>query len=569
MNEKTSTKTISNSDYEELIKKTLSFEKNIEKSVVEGKVISVDKNNVVIDVGLKSEGRVPISEFVRTNQDPEINVGDTVNVYIDRIDSRNGETKLSREKAIKQTSWKKLQASFETGKTVVGIPFSRVKGGLTVDLEGVIAFLPGSQIDSRPLFKDTKEFLNKPIDLVILKMDQLRGNIIVSRKAIIDKELRSKRDKLLSSIKEGSIIKGNIKNITDYGAFVDLGGIDGLVHITDISWKKINHPSEILSLGSEINVKILKFDEENTRLSLGIKQLSDDPWEKVDEEFDVDKKYTGKIININDNGVSISLKENFEGFIQLQDLNWLKKPPPPSKLFQDDQTIEVKVLSIDHEKKRLNCGVKQLKKNPWENITAIYKVGDTIDAEIVNKVDYGIFVKIYEEIDGMVHISDLSWNEDENASILNSLQKGNTIKVNILEIDQQKERVSLSVKHLTSDPVTDYISKNPIKSIVTGEIIDTNDKGIIVNLSKNINGFIKKSNLSKNKNEQKIDRFAKKEKIDSMIIAYDEKLRKINLSVKDMEDHEEKEALSQYGSSDSGASLGDILGEALDKKNSA
>ena len=569
MNEKTNTKTISNSDYEELIKKTLIFEKNIEKSVVEGKVLSVDKNNVIIDVGLKSEGRIPISEFVRTNQDPEINVGDTVNVYIDRIDSKNGETKLSREKAIKQTSWKKLQVSFETGKTVVGVPFSRVKGGLTVDLEGVIAFLPGSQIDSRPPFKDTKEFLNKPIDLVILKMDQLRGNIIVSRKAIIDKELRSKRDKLLSSIKEGSIIKGNIKNITDYGAFVDLGGIDGLVHITDISWRKINHPSEILSLGNEINVKILKFDEENTRLSLGIKQLSDDPWKKVDEEFDVDKKYTGKIININDNGVSISLKENFEGFIQLQDLNWLKKPPPPSKLFQDDQTIEVKVLSIDHEKKRLNCGVKQLKINPWENITTIYKIGDTIDAEIVNKVDYGIFVKIYEEIDGMVHISDLSWNEDENASILNSLQKGNTIKVNILEIDQQKERVSLSVKHLTSDPVTDYISKNPIKSIVSGEIIDTNDKGIIVNLSKNINGFIKKSNLSKNKNEQKIDRFAKKEKIDSMIISYDEKLRKINLSVKDMEVHEEKEALSQYGSSDSGASLGDILGEALDKKNSA
>jgi len=569
MNENINTKTISNSDYEELIKKTLSFEKNIEKSVVEGKVISVDKNNVVIDVGLKSEGRVPISEFVRTNQDPEINVGDTVNVYIDRIDSRNGETKLSREKAIKQTSWKKLQASFETGKTVVGIPFSRVKGGLTVDLEGVIAFLPGSQIDSRPLFKDTKEFLNKPTDLVILKMDQLRGNIIVSRKAIIDKELRGKRDKLLSSIKEGSVIKGNIKNITDYGAFIDLGGIDGLVHITDISWKKIHHPSEVLSLGNEIDVKILKFDEENTRLSLGIKQLSDDPWKKVDEEFDVDEKYTGKIININDNGVSISLKENFEGFIQPQDLNWLKKPPPPSKLFQDDQTIEVKVLSIDHEKKRLNCGVKQLKTNPWENITAIYKVGDTIDAEIVNKVDYGIFVKIYEEIDGMVHISDLSWNEDENASILNTLQKGNTIKVNILEIDQQKERVSLSVKHLTSDPVTDYISKNPIKSIVTGEIIDTNDKGVIVNLSKNINGFIKKSNLSKNKNEQKIDRFAKKEKIDSMIISYDEKLRKIILSIKDMEDHEEKKALSQYGSSDSGASLGDILGEALDKKNSA
>ena len=568
MKEKTNTTTISNSDYEILLNKTLSFEKNKERSIVEGKIVSIDKNNVIVDAGLKSEGKIPLSEFVRPRQNPEINIGDTINVYIDRLDSKNGETKLSREKAIKQASWKKLQTSFDQGTTVMGTPFNIVKGGLSVDLEGVIAFLPGSQIDSRPIFKDTRELLNKPIDLVILKMDKLRGNIVVSRKAIVEKELRKKRDKLLSNIKEGSIIKGKIKNITDYGAFIDLGGIDGLVHVTDISWKKINHPSEILTLGNDIDVEVLKFDEENTRLSLGIKQLTPDPWAKIDEEFKVNEKYKGKITNINDSGVTVSLNKSFEGFIQLNDISWLKKPPHPSKLFQNDQLIEVMLLEIDYEKRRLNCGTKQLKQNPWENILNVFKVGDTIDTEIVNKVDYGIFVKIYEEIDGMVHISDLSWNENENTSILNSLQNGDKIKVSILEIDNQKERVSLSVKHLTIDPYVDYISKNPIKSIVTGEIIDTTDKGIIINLSNNIHGTIKKTNLSKDKNEQKVERFAKGEKIDSMILSYDKKLRKINLSLKDKEIHEEQEALSQYGSSDSGASLGDILGEALNKKDS-
>lgn len=568
MNEKINSKIISNSDYDELIKKTLSFENKKENSIVEGKIISIDKNNVVIDVGLKSEGKVPLSEFIRPGQEPEINIGDVIKVYIDRLDNKFGETKLSREKAIKQASWKKLQTSFEKRKTVVGIPFNRVKGGLSVDLEGVIAFLPGSQIDSFRVFKDTKELLNKPLDLVILKMDKLRGNIVVSRKSITDKELQEKREKLISSIKEGSVIKGKIKNITDYGAFVDLGGIDGLIHVSDITWRRIAHPSEILSLGKEIDVKVLKFDEENTRLSLGVKQLTTDPWEKVDEEFKVNEKYSGKIISLNDNGITISFNDNFEGFVPLQDLSWSKKVSHPSKLFKYDQSIEVKLLEIDYEKRRLNFGIKQLEKNPWENILNVYNVDDTIDTEIVNKVDFGIFVKIYETIDGMVHISDLSWNENDNASILDSLNKGQKIKVKILEIDKQKERVSLSIKHLVNDPVEDFISKNPVKSIVTGEIIEIDDKRITVNLSKNINGFIKKSNLSKNKSEQKIERFAKGEKIDSMIISYDNKLRKINLSIKDKEAHEEQEALSQYGSRDSGASLGDILGEALNNKNS-
>ena len=569
MKEKNNTNSITNSDYEELIKKTLSFEKNKENSIVEGKIISIDKNNVVIDVGLKSEGRIPLSEFTRPGQEPEINIGDLIKVYIDKLDSRFGETKLSREKALNQASWKKLQSSFEKRETVVGIPFNKVKGGLSVDLEGVIAFLPGSQIDSFRVFKDTKELLNKPIDLVILKMDKIRGNIVVSRKAITDKELEEKRKKLISNMKQGWIIKGKVKNITDYGAFIDLGGIDGLIHVSDLSWKKINHPSEILSIGKEIEVKVLKFDEENIRLSLGIKQLTDDPWENIDGEFKVNKKYSGKIVNLNDNGIIISLNENFDGFVHLQDLSWSKKISHPSKLFKHDQLIDVQLLEIDHEKRRIICGIKQLEENPWENILNVCKVGDTIDTEIVNKVDFGIFVKIYETIDGMVHISDLSWNENENASMLDSYKKGQKIKVKILEIDKIKERVSLSIKHLSNDPYDDFIKNNPVKSIVTGEIFDMDDKRIIVNLTENISGLIKKSNLSKNKTEQKIERFAKGEKIDSMIISYDKKIRKINLSIKDKEDHEEQEALSQYGSKDSGASLGDILGEALNNKNSA
>tara|TARA_B100001123_G_C15308890_1_gene1023636 strand:+ start:499 stop:2208 length:1710 start_codon:yes stop_codon:yes gene_type:complete len=568
MNLKTNNKTISNSDYEELLKKTFSFEKNKEKSIVEGKVISIDKNNVVIDVGLKSEGRVPLSEFVRPNEEPNINVGDSISVYIDRLDGKNGETKLSREKAVKQASWKKLLISFEEGKIVAGTPFSRVKGGFSVDLDGVVAFLPGSQLDTRPLLKNTKELLNKPLDLVILKMDKLRGNIVVSRKAIIDKELKAKRNELLANIKEGSIIKGKVKNLTDYGAFIDLGGIDGLVHVTDISWKKINHPSDVLSIGKDIEVKILKFDEENTRLSLGIKQLTEDPWENVEKEIKVNERCNGKITNINDNGVTLSLSQNFEGFIQLQDLSWLKKPPHPSKFLQHDQDVEVMILEINNEKRRINCGIKQLKENPWENIANVHKIGDILETEIVNKVDYGFFVKIYEEIDGMVHISDLSWNDDENVSILSSLKKGEKIKVKILEIDKQKERVSLSVKHISNDPVSNFIKNNPVKSIVTGEIIDTDEKGITVNLSENITGFIKKSNLSIEKNEQKIERFAKGEKVDSMIINFDQKLRKIQLSIKDKEIFEDQKTLSKFGSEDSGASLGDILGEALNKKNS-
>ena len=375
---------ITNTQYEKLISKSINKKDSKEKSIVEGKVIAIENDVVIVDVGLKSEGRIPISEFVRPGKEPEIKIGDKIEVFLDKVDGINGETKLSREKAIKQAAWNKLQECFNDGKTVQGVPFNRVKGGLSVDLDGVLAFLPGSQIDSIKSTNDNKELLNKPLDLMILKMDKYRGNIVVSRKAISDIELQEKRSKLLSKISEGSILDGKVKNITDYGAFIDLGGIDGLVHVTDISWKRINHPSDELVIGSEVKVIVLKYDEKITRLSLGIKQLSKDPWEELDSKFKLDENYKGKITNITDNGVTIEIEENFDGFISTQDLTWLKKPPHPSKLVQLNDELEVKLIEIDKEKRKLNFSLMILKENPWDKLKEKFKIGYIVETEIVN-----------------------------------------------------------------------------------------------------------------------------------------------------------------------------------------
>ena len=558
---------ITNSEYEDLISKSIDSKQNKEKTIVDGKVIAIENETVIVDVGLKSEGRIPISEFSRPGQNSEVQVGDSLKVFIDRVDGPNGETNLSREKAIKQASWNTLQQSFENNKVVTGIPFNKVKGGMSVDLDGVVAFLPGSQIDSRLLINDSKELLNKPIELMILKMDKYRGNIVVSRKVISDNELKEQRKKILSNINEGSVLDGKIKNITDYGAFIDLGGIDGLVHITDISWKKVNHPSDFLKIGEDIKVKVLKYDEEITRLSLGIKQLSNDPWEEIDNNFKVNTDYEVKVFSINDQGVSISINEDFDGFIQINELSWLKKPPHANKMVQLNDKLLVKLIEINKEKRKLFFSLKQLKTNPWDKISEEFNIGDKIETEIVNKVDFGIFVKVYDEIDGMIHVSDLSWKESECVNLLQELKKGNKISVKILDIDVKKERISLSVKHLEKDPIEEFISKNPVGSTVSGKIRSIDEKGLNLELSDNIIGFIKKTNLAKDKLEQKTERFAVDESIDSMIISHDQKARRINLSIKDLEIDEEKKVLSKYGSSDSGASLGDILGSALGKKD--
>ncbi len=566
MNQEISNK-ISNSEYDALISNTLQNSSAKEKTITKGKIISIENEIVTIDVGLKSEGRVPISEFSRPGQNLEIQVGDETEVFIENVDNSNGETLLSREKAIKQKAWHDLQLSFNENKVVTGVPFNRVKGGMSVDLNGVIAFLPGSQIETRQIIKDTKELLNKPLELMILKMDKYRGNIVVSRKAITENELKEQRNELLKNIKEGSIIEGKVKNITDYGAFIDLGGIDGLVHVTDISWTKINNPSDILELNSEIKVKVLKFDEELARLSLGIKQLSENPWETVNEKIKINEKILCKVVNMNDNNVHIVLKNEYDGVIPLNELTWLKKPPHPSKIVNINDEIDVLVTEIDNDKKRINCSLKQMKDNPWKKLNENFNVNDTFDTEIVNIVDFGIFVKVIDEIDGMVHISDLSWDEKECEKIIQDMKKGDKVKVKILDINAEKERISLGIKQLNNDPVQEYIETYPIHSKVTGKIIDIDDKGLRVLLDneKQIFGFIKKSNLSNDKNENKTERFALDENIDSIIISIDSKTRNLNLSIRELEIRDEKEALSKYGSSASGASLGDILGSVLKK----
>ena len=558
---------ISNSEYENLISNSLKNNNIKEKSIVSGKIISIENDIVTIDVGLKSEGRIPLNEFSRPGQKAEINIGDETEVYVENLDNAFGETKLSREKAVKQKAWHNLQESFNNNKVVSGVPFNRVKGGMSVDLDGVTAFLPGSQIDTRQITKDTKELLHKPLELLILKMDKYRGNIVVSRKAITENELKEQRQELLSSIEEGSIIEGKVKNLTDYGAFIDLGGLDGLVHVTDISWTKINNPSDVLELNKKIKVKVLKFDEELSRLSLGIKQLSENPWESVNDNVKIDEELTAKVINISDNHVNVVLKENYDGLISLSELTWLKKPPHPSKVVNINDELTIKVLEIDEEKKRIICSLRQMKENPWKKLTENYNINDSFETEIVNIVDFGIFVKVQDEIDGMVHVSDLSWDENECLEILKNFKKNDKVKVKILDINVDKERISLGIKHLKNDPVQDYIDLNPLKSKVTGKIVELDEKSIKVLLDEknNIFGLIKKNNFSKDKNDQKTERFALNENVDSIIISIDSKTRNINLSIKELEIQDEKEALSKYGSSDSGASLGDILGSVLKK----
>jgi len=558
---------ITNSEYETLISNSFKNTSNKERSIATGKIISIENDIVTVDVGLKSEGRIPLNEFSRPGQKTEVEVGDETEVFIENVDSANGETMLSREKAVRQKAWHNLQESFTNNKVVTGVPFNRVKGGMSVDLEGVVAFLPGSQIDTRQIVKDTKELLNKPIELLILKMDKYRGNIVVSRKAITENEMKEQRKELLSSIKEGSIIEGKVKNITDYGAFIDLGGLDGLVHVTDISWTKINNPSDVLNINETIKVKILKYDEELSRLSLGIKQLTENPWDKVNDHIKIDENLNAKVINVSESSVNLIIKDMYDAIINLNELTWLKKPPHPSKIVNLNDDLKIKVLEIDEDKKRIICSLKQTKENPWIKLSDNYKINDSFETEIVNIVDFGIFVKVQDEIDGMVHISDLSWDEKECETKLNDFKKGDKVKVKILDINAEKERISLGIKHLENDPVQDFLTANPLKSTITGKIISIDDKGLKIEIDQvnNIFGFIKKINLSKDKAEQKTERFAIGENIDSTILSVDSKTRIINLSIKELEIQDEKEALSKYGSSSSGASLGDILGSVLKK----
>ena len=552
-------------NFAELLDQSFQEMASIEGSVVSGTVLSIEKDMILIDVGLKSEGRVSLREFGNSEDDIQIKPGDIVEVYIERLEDINGHAVLSREKAKREESWINLEKALEEQKRVNGVIFGKVKGGFTVDLEGATAFLPGSQVDIRPI-KDLGALMGTPQPFQILKMDRRRGNIVVSRRAVLEDSRAEAKSELVANLQEGQVLQGIVKNITDYGAFVDLGGVDGLLHVTDISWKRINHPSEALQMGESVQVKVIKFNDETQRISLGIKQLTEDPWLKVVDRFPVGSKMTGVVTNITDYGSFVELEDGIEGLVHVSEMSWTKKNVHPGKIVSTSEKVEVIVLEIDVSKRRISLGIKQCIENPWKSYKDNNKIGSTIEGEIRNITEFGLFIGLSDDIDGLVHLSDLSWdgNGDE---LIKGFTKGDSIKAKILDIDVDKERISLGIKQLTEDLASAEIDNIRKGSTVTCTIAVISDTGLDVTVGNNIKGFIKKSDLDRERNDQRTDRYGVGDKVDATVTNIDKKQRKINLSIKAREIEEEKKAMAEFGSSDSGASLGDILGAALAKKD--
>ena len=549
-------------NFNELLEKSLLDFKYKEGQIIKGTVLSIVNDTVVVDVGLKSEGRIPIKEFHSPGEEHNVKVGEKYDVYLEKLENKEGEALLSRDRARKEESWNNLEKIQDSNQQVMGIITERVKGGFAVDIDGALAFLPGSQVDLKPI-KDISPLLNKPQPMIILKMDKLRGNIVVSRRALLEESRKADRSKLLSDISEGDKLKGLIKNITDYGVFVDLGGMDGLIHVTDLSWERVNHPSEKFKVGEEIEVIVTKYDKENNRISLGLKQLTEDPWKNVDNEYKVGSIIKSKISNIADYGAFVQLERGVEGLIHNSELSWVNKNVHPNNIVSIGEELEVMILEIDHNKRRISLGRKQCIENPWKLFADKNKKGDVVEGKIKNLTDFGIFVELSNNLDGLIHLSDISW-EKSGEEAIKDYKVDDLIKFKILEIDLDKERVSLGIKQLSSDPSK---SDETVNKVVTGIVSEIEKDKIFVKFDKDKNGFIKRTNLAKSKTEQNTERFAVKEKIDAKVI---KKLTKDNLyelSVKDLEIQEEKKALKEYGSSTSGASIGDIIGAALDKDN--
>jgi len=550
--------------FADLMNELMGERKSIEGSVVKGRVVTVEDDFVIIDAGLKSEGRVNIREFAPAGQKAELKVGDMVDVLVERMENRDGEAVLSREKAKREESWVVLESAHAKQTRVNGIIFGKVKGGFTVDLQGAIAFLPGSQVDIRPV-KDITPLMGTPQPFQILKMDRLRGNIVVSRRAVLEESRAEARTELVANLKEGQILQGVVKNITDYGAFVDLGGVDGLLHVTDISWKRINHPSEALQIGQSVKVQVIRFNPETQRISLGMKQLESDPWEGVAAKYPAQSRFKGKITNITDYGAFVELEPGIEGLVHVSEMSWTKKNTHPSKIVTSGQEVEVVVLDVDMAKRRISLGIKQCLDNPWTKFAETHNAGDELEGEIRNITEFGLFVALPGDIDGMVHVSDIAWDKD-GEDAMTDYAKGQVIKFKVLEIDAEKERVSLGIKQLTKDPFENVSLGIKKGDVVTCTISAINDGGVEVKVGDDgLTGFIRKGELSRERSEQRTDRFAVGEKVDAKVTQLDKATRKITLSIKARELDEEKEAMAEYGSSDSGASLGDILGAALKK----
>jgi small subunit ribosomal protein S1 len=550
-------------DFEALLMDSFIDNEPLEGTVVKGTIVAIEKDLAIIDVGLKTEGRVPMKEFGAAGRDGTLVVGSEVEVYVDRVENAMGEAVLSREKARREESWVKLEELYSRNERVEGIIFNQVKGGFTVDLEGAVAFLPRSQVDIRPI-RDIGPLMNVPQPFQILKMDKRRGNIVVSRRAILEESRAEQRSEIVQQLEEGQVVDGVVKNITDYGAFVDLGGIDGLLHVTDIAWRRVNHPSEVLSIGETIKVQIVRINHESHRISLGMKQLQADPWEGIEAKYPVSAKFSGRVTNITDYGAFVELEPGIEGLIHVSEMSWTKKNVHPGKIVSTSQEVEVMVLEVDPDKRRISLGLKQTLANPWETFADRFPIGSVIEGEVKNKTEFGLFIGLEGDVDGMVHLSDLDWQKPGEQA-LDEYNRGDMVKAKVLDVDVDKERISLGIKQLATGEVADSAGEGLRKgSVVTGTVTEVNDGGIEVQVADSeMTAFIRRADLSRDRNDQRPERFSKGEKVDARVVAYDKKTQKLSLSIKALEIAEEKEAVAAYGSSDSGASLGDILGAAL------
>ncbi len=551
-------------NFAELLEESLGSERGFEGRVVKGTIVDVDNEEVLIDVGLKSEGRVPLKEFTTPGQEPDLNVGDNVDIFVERYEDRDGIVKLSRDRARREEAWTVLEKSFKTGERVNGVIFGRVKGGFIVDLSGAVAFLPGSQVDIRPV-RDIGPLMGTPQPFQILKMDTQRNNIVVSRRAVLEETRAEARSELISNLSEGQVLDGVIKNITDYGAFVDLGGVDGLLHVTDIAWRRVNHPSEALQVGQTVKVQVIRFNSETQRISLGMKQLEADPWEGVESKYPAGAKFSGRVTNITDYGAFVELEPGIEGLVHVSEMSWTKKNIHPGKIISTSQEVEVMVLDADPERRRISLGLKQCKANPWDAFMTKYTVGSKVEGEVKNITEFGLFIGLEGEIDGMVHLSDLHWSKPGEETLA-GYKQGETVKAKVLDVDVEKERISLGIKQLGEDLLGAALSQLKKGSVVTCTITAVIDKGVEVMVSEVVPGFIRKFDLSLDRSEQRPDRFAAGEKIDAKIIQIEKVARRVMLSIKAFEVEEDNKTMATYGSSDAGASLGDILGAALHEK---
>ena len=556
----------SRDDFASLLDESMGGRDFMEGQVVKGIVVGIEKDFAIIDVGLKTEGRISVKEFgVDDSGESPIKIGATVEVFLERVENAMGEAVISRDKARREEAWTRLEVVHERNEPVMGTIVGRVKGGFTVDLGGASAFLPGSQVDIRPV-RDVGPLMGKEQPFAILKMDRPRGNIVVSRRAILEEARAEQRTELVGQLVEGEVRDGVVKNITDYGAFVDLGGIDGLLHVTDMSWKRVNHPSQVLAVGDTVKVQVVKINPDTQRISLGMKQLQSDPWDGVEAKYPVGAKFTGRITNITDYGAFVELEAGVEGLVHVSEMSWTKKNVHPGKIVSTSQEVDVVVLDVDPSKRRVSLGLKQAMDNPWDAFIAANPVGSTVEGEVKNATEFGLFIGLENDIDGMVHLSDLDWNVPGEEAIA-KYHKGEMVKARVLDVDVEKERISLGIKQLAGDPMAGEAFRKG--QTVTVTVTEITSGGIEVKFGEDdapMTAFVRKSDLSRDRADQRPERFAVGDRVDAQVTAVDKAARKVSVSIKALEMVEEKEAIEKFGSSDSGASLGDILGAALREK---